>query len=98
MKSKKDPEYKAKAMDVTFKMQSGVRGYRAVWKHILNVSVADLKKNYGSLNVDFDLWKGESDVHDLIPSMVKYMRDNGYAHESEGALVVDVKEDYLSHR
>ena len=92
-KSKEDAEYKAKAMDVTFKMQSGVRGYRAVWKHILNVSVADLKKNYGSLNVDFDLWKGESDVHDLIPSMVKYMKDNGYAHESEGALVVDVKED-----
>ena len=80
-------------MDVTFKMQSGVRGYRAIWKHILNVSVADLKKNYGSLNVDFDLWKGESDVHDIIPGMVEYMKKEGYAHESEGALVVDVKED-----
>ncbi|MED9806154.1 MAG: arginine--tRNA ligase [Lachnospiraceae bacterium] len=92
-KSKEDPEYKAKAMDVTYKMQSGVRGYRAIWKHILNVSVADLKKNYGSLNVDFDLWKGESDVHDIIPGMVEYMKKEGYAHESEGALVVDVKED-----
>ena len=92
-KSKEDPEYKAKAMDVTFKMQSGVRGYRAIWKHILNVSVADLKKNYSSLNVDFDLWKGESDVHDIIPGMVDYMKKEGYAHESEGALVVDVKED-----
>ena len=92
-KSKEDPEYKAKAMDVTFKMQSGVRGYRAIWRHILNVSVADLKKNYGSLNVDFDLWKGESDVHDIIPGMVEYMKKEGYAHESEGALVVDVKED-----
>ncbi len=92
-KSKEDPEYKARAMDVTFKMQSGVRGYRAIWKHILNVSVADLKKNYGSLNVDFDLWKGESDVHDIIPGMVEYMKKEGYAHESEGALVVDVKED-----
>lgn len=92
-KSKEDAEYKAKAMDVTYKMQSGVRGYRAIWKHILNVSVADLKKNYGSLNVDFDLWKGESDVHDIIPGMVEYMKKEGYAHESEGALVVDVKED-----
>ena len=92
-KSKEDPEYKAKAMDVTFKMQSGVRGYRAIWKHILNVSVADLKKNYGSLNVDFDVWKGESDVHDIIHGMVEYMKKEGYAHESEGALVVDVKED-----
>ena len=92
-KSKEDPEYKARAMEATFKLQSGVRGYRALWKHILNVSVTDLKKNYGSLNVEFDLWKGESDVHDLIPEMVAYMKDNGYAHISEGALVVDVKEE-----
>ena len=92
-KSKEDPEYKARAMEATFKLQSGVRGYRALWKHILNVSVADLKKNYGSLNVEFDLWKGESDVHDIIPDMVKYMKDGGYAHLSDGALVVDVKEE-----
>ena len=91
-KSKEDPQYKARAMEATFKLQSGVRGYRALWKHILQVSVTDLKKNYGSLNVEFDLWKGESDVHDLIPEMVKYMKDEGYAYISDGALVVDVKE------
>lgn len=57
------------------------------------MSVADLKKNYARLNVDFDLWKGESDVHDMIPGMVEYMKEGGYAYESEGALVVDVKEE-----
>ncbi len=92
-KSKEDAEYKAKAMAVTQQMQSGVRGYRAIWQHILNVSIADLKVNYANLNVDFDLWKGESDVHDLIPDMVAYMKEEGYAHISEGALVVDVKEE-----
>ena len=92
-RSKADPAYKAKAMEATFKLQNGVRGYRALWKHIMNVSVEDLKKNYGSLNVEFDLWKGESDVQELIPSMVAYMKEEGYAHESEGALVVDVKEE-----
>lgn len=92
-KSKEDAAYKEKAMEATFKLQSGVRGYRAVWKHIINVSVADLKKNYGNLDVDFDLWNGESDVHDVIPGMVEYMKEGGYAHESEGALVVDVKEE-----
>lgn len=80
-------------MEATFKLQNGVRGYRALWKQIMKVSVADLKKNYGSLNVEFDLWKGESDVHELIPEMVAYMKDGGYAHISEGALVVDVKEE-----
>ncbi len=92
-KSKEDAEYKAKAMEVTQQMQSGVPGYRAIWQHILNVSIADLKVNYANLNVDFDLWKGESDVHDLIPDMVAYMKEEGYAHISEGALVVDVKEE-----
>lgn len=92
-RSKEDASYKEKAMDATFKLQSGVRGYRALWQHIISVSVADLKKNYHNLNVDFDLWKGESDVHDLIPEMVDYMKKEGYAHLSEGALVVDVKEE-----
>ena len=92
-KSKEDPAYKEEAMQNTFKLQNGVRGYRALWKHILNVSVTDLKKNYENLSVEFDLWKGESDVHDVIPEMVDYMKKEGYAHESEGALVVDVKEE-----
>lgn len=92
-KSKEDPAYKEKAMEATYKLQSGVRGYRALWHHILAVSVADLKRNYENLNVEFDLWKGESDVHDVIPEMVDYMKKEGYARISEGALVVDVKKD-----
>lgn len=93
-KSKEDAAYKEKAMEATFKLQNGVRGYRALWDHIIQVSVTDLKKNYDRLNVEFDLWKGESDVQGRIPGMVEYMKREGYAHESEGALVVDVvKED-----
>lgn len=92
-KSKEDAAYKEKAMEATTKLQSGVRGYRALWQHIMRVSVEDLKKNYRNLNVDFDLWKGESDVQDLIPDMVSYMKEEGYAYVSDGALVVDVKEE-----
>lgn len=92
-RSKEDEAYKADAMACTYKLQSGVRGYRALWNHIIAVSVTDLKKNYKRLNVEFDLWNGESAVHDLIPGMVDSMKKNGYAYISEGALVVDVKED-----
>ncbi|MBQ9142795.1 MAG: arginine--tRNA ligase [Lachnospiraceae bacterium] len=92
-KSKEDAEYKAKAMEATFKLQSGVRGHRALWNHIIRVSVADLKRNYNNLNVEFDLWKGESDAHDWIPDMVREMKEEGYAYISDGALVVDVKEE-----
>lgn len=92
-KSKEDPAYKEKAMEATYKLQTGVRGYRALWKHIMQVSVTDLKRNYENLNVHFELWKGESDVQELIPDMVAYMKEEGYAYISDGALVVDVKED-----
>lgn len=92
-KSKENAEYKDRAMDATFKLQKGVRGYRALWNHIMKVSLADLKKNYDNLNVEFELWKGESDVHDLIPGMVEYLKKEGYAYISDGALVVDVKEE-----
>lgn len=92
-RSKEDASYKEAAMNATFKLQSGVPGYRALWKHILDVSVTDLKKNYEKLDVEFDWWKGESDVHDIIPRMVDSMKKGGYAYISEGALVVDVKEE-----
>lgn len=86
-------EYKAAALEATKRMQDGDKAYRAIWHHIMNVSIPDLKKNYDSLNVHFDLWKGESDVHDIIPDMVQYMKAHDYAHESQGALVVDVAQE-----
>ena len=86
-------KYKAEAMEATFKLQNGDRGYRALWNHIMNVSVADLKKNYDTLSVDFDWWKGESTVQDDIEPMVEKMKSDGFAYESEGALVVDVARD-----
>jgi arginyl-tRNA synthetase len=92
-KSKEDTAYKQAAMDATYQLQNGHRGYQALLKHILNVSVTDLKKNYDNLNVSFDLWKGESDAQPYIPEMVQYLKDNNYAYISNGALVVDVKED-----
>ena len=91
--SKEHPEYKEEAMNATFLLQSGRRGYKALWNHILNVSISDLKRNYENLNVSFELWKKESDAQPYIPDMVKYLKDNGYAYISEGALVVDVKEE-----
>ena len=92
-KSKEDEAYKAKALEATFEIQNGNPGYRALWKHIMNVSVTDLKKNYDNLKVSFDWWKGESDVQDDIAPMVEDMKNKGLAYESEGALVVDVVEE-----
>lgn len=92
-KSKEDEAFKEQAMQATYELQHGRRGYRALLGHIMDVSVSDLKKNYENLDVSFDLWKGESDAQPYIPAMVQKMKDDGFAYLSEGALVVDVKED-----
>lgn len=91
--SKEHPEYKEEAQTATAELQSGRKGYLALWQHIINVSVVDLKKIYTKLNVEFDLWKKESDAQPYIPQMVQDMKDGGYAHIDQGALVVDVKEE-----
>lgn len=91
-RSKEDPEFSARAHEATLKLQQGNPGYMAIWHHVMDVSVTDLKKNYQKLNVEFDLWKGESDAEPYIADMVKYLKDGGYAVESQGALVVNVQE------
>nr|WP_294679419.1 arginine--tRNA ligase [uncultured Blautia sp.] len=92
-KSKIDEEYRNEALEATHLLQQGKRGYMALWNHIMNVSVTDLKRNYANLNVSFDLWKKESDAQPYIPDMVEDMKTRGFAYEDQGALVVDVKEE-----
>ena len=91
--AKENEEFKEAALQATYQLQNGHRGYTALWRHIMNVSLPDLKKNYSALNVEFDLWKGEADAKPYIADMVEYLKKEGYAHEDQGALVVDVKEE-----
>lgn len=92
-RSKEDAEFAKKAHDATYELQNGRRGYIALWQHILDVSITDLKKNYDNLDVSFDVWKKESDAQPYIPEMIEKMKAAGHAHLSQGALVVDVKEE-----
>ena len=92
-KSKVDVEFKEKAMEATFKLQNGHRGYTAIWNHIIKVSVTDLKKNYGTLDVSFDLWNGESDAQPYIEGLIALLKEKDLARMDQGALVVDVQEE-----
>lgn len=91
--SKQNPDFREEAKLITYQLQNGHRGYTAIWNHMLEVSVSDLMKIYQTLDVSFDLWKKESDAQPYIPDMIQYFKDNNYTRISEGALVVDVKEE-----
>lgn len=92
-KAKENEDYREKALHATWLLQNGHRGYTAVWKHIMRISVSDLKKNYASLDVSFDLWKGEADAQSYIPDMIARLKEEGYAYINDGALVIDVQEE-----
>lgn len=85
-----DPERLAEARKATADLQSGRSGYLALWRHFVKVSESGLKREYQSLGVSFDLWKGEADVDPLIPPMIEDLRRRNLAHMSEGALVFPV--------
>ena len=92
-KSKVDESFAARAHEATRRLQEQERGFYALWKHIMAVSVADLKKNYGNLDVSFDVWLGESDAQAYIPAMFGLVESKGLVKESEGALVVEVQQE-----
>lgn len=90
---KADPMFAEKAHTATFELQQGRRGYRAIWQHIMRISLADLRRIYDNLDVHFEKWLGESDADPYIPAMVADLKARGLAVQSEGAWVIPVAED-----
>ena len=92
-RKKEDEAFAQRAHTATFELQQGRRGYRAIWQHIMNVSLPDLRRIYDSLDVHFEKWLGESDADPYIPAMVAEMKEKGYAVLSEGAWVIPVAKE-----
>lgn len=92
-KSKEDVEYLEEAREVTRKIQSHERGYYDLWKKVVEISKKDIKNVYNSLNVDFDLWYGESDAMEYFPELEKIYREKNILVESNGAEIVEVSEE-----
>lgn len=89
-RAKEEPEFRDRARKATAELQGGRAGYRAVWKHMHDVSMAALQREFAALGVTFDLWNGESDADPLIPGMVEELRTKGLLVEDDGAQVIHV--------
>ena len=90
---KTDPVFTEKAHTATFELQNGRRGYRAIWDHIMGVSLPDLHRIYDILDVHFEKWLGESDADPYIPAMIEDLKARELAVLSNGAWVVPVAEE-----
>ncbi len=92
-RKKVDEAFAEKAHAATFELQKGNRGYRALWQHIMKLSLSDIRKIYNNLDVHFESWLGESDADPYIPDMIARLKAQGCAVESNGALVFPVAEE-----
>lgn len=87
-KSKADEAYLTKAKENTRRLQNGERGYRALWQHFINLSVAAIKELYEELDVHFDLWRGESHVHERLQAMIARLTQEGTIIPDDGAQII----------
>ncbi|MDB5478452.1 MAG: Arginyl-tRNA synthetase, partial [Alphaproteobacteria bacterium] len=93
LRTKDDKEERAKVGIITAKLQGGHPGYRALWKHIVAVSLIDIRKITDFLDINFDYWYGESDAHPYIAPMLEDLKQRNLAVMSDGALVMHVVEE-----
>jgi arginyl-tRNA synthetase len=89
-RAKEDPDYRDRARRATAELQAGAAGYRLIWRHFASVTRAALERDFHALGIDFDLWRGESDVDDLIAPMVADLRAKGLLVEDQGAQIIRV--------
>ncbi len=96
-KAKEDEEYMNEAREITAKFQSGDRGLIALWNHIMAVSKKDIKDSYDRLNTTFEVWEGESDADKYVPEMIEYLEKKRLVEDSQGARIIEVKEENDDH-
>jgi arginyl-tRNA synthetase len=89
-RAKTDPDYRDRARRATAELQTGRFGHRLIWRHFARITRAALERDFHALGVDFDLWRGESDVDPLIGPMVEDLREKGLLVEDQGAQIVRV--------
>ena len=97
VKAKEDEAYMEEAREITAKFQDGDKGLMALWHHIMDVSKADIKRIYDRLNTTFEVWEGESDGNQYIPEMIEYIENKNLIEESQGARIIEVKEENDDH-
>ncbi|WP_411288215.1 arginine--tRNA ligase, partial [Phenylobacterium sp.] len=89
-KGKADPDYRDRARKLTAELQAKRPGHYLLWRHFARVTQVALERDFHALGVDFDLWKGESDVDPLIEPMVAELDAKGLLVDDQGARIIRV--------
>ncbi|MGH6993916.1 MAG: arginine--tRNA ligase, partial [Caulobacteraceae bacterium] len=89
-RAKSDPDFRDRARRATAELQAGRAAYLIIWRAFASLTRAALERDFHALGVDFDLWRGESDVDPLIGPMISDLAAKGFLLEDQGAKIVRV--------
>jgi arginyl-tRNA synthetase len=89
-KGKSDPAYRDRARKLTADLQAKKPGCYVLWRQFRAVTQVALERDFHALGVDFDWWKGESDVDPLIEPMVAELEAKGLLVDDQGARIIRV--------
>ncbi len=93
--TKEDPAWLDTCREELVKLQAGDEENLAVWKRFIEISLNEFGRIYGRLDVSFDLYRGESYYQPMLESVVETLKEKGLATLSDGAWIVDMKDEGL---
>tara|TARA_B100000886_G_scaffold311152_1_gene246342 strand:- start:2172 stop:3815 length:1644 start_codon:yes stop_codon:yes gene_type:complete len=88
-----DDDFKVRAQEINKKLNQNKPELIKKWKILKTISVDAIKVTFDILNHNFDLWMGESDVNNLIPSMIDDLKNNNKISLDNGAYVSNYESD-----
>ncbi len=89
-KTKKQAELEEQARRELVKLQRKDKFNYQLWKLFYKISLAEFKRIYKLLEVDFELWYGESFYNDKLSEIVEEALQKGVAKKSQNAVIIDL--------
>ena len=87
--AKDNESFKEKAQEYSKKLNENNKDAIKQWKVVYELSTENLKSFLNEINFEFDLYKGESDVVELIPGLINSLKENNLIKLDQGALVAN---------
>lgn len=91
--AKDKPELEDQARHYFKLIEEGDKESNALFERFKSITLKEVDKIYGLLNISFESYAGESFYNDKMPAVVEELRTDGLLKESDGAMVVDL-DDY----
>jgi len=91
VKVNKYKKYEEPSREAFRKLEQRDRKYLMLWKLFRQLSIQEFKKIYKQLNIEFDIYSGESESVKYTQRVIDELKEKELLKKSEGAWIVDLE-------